>query len=163
MSDEELLPSIRHPNRWADAQRELASDVPEAAPRTAVHVCWWLATESGVARLGGHGVIYLILVPVYLWAAARRLWQGPPGGYIAIFRKGVEADRGEPPILVCEVEPGDLPSTKGRSEAIVVGELARNGALAIEVEGRRIFPIRHPAAPSFERRHVCSRLFAVEE
>jgi hypothetical protein len=158
--ERELLPSVRHPNLWADAQRELASKVPETAPRTRVHACWWLATESGIARLGGHGAVHLIFIPVYLWAIARRVRQGPPGGFVAIFRSGDDADRGDPPILVCEVQPDDLPSPTGGGEAIVVGELARNGALVVEIDGRRVLPIHNPAAPTFEERRTSSRLFS---
>jgi hypothetical protein len=74
----------------------------------------------------------------------RRLRRGPAGTFVAVWRLGPESAE---PDLVFRTDAEEVPSMSGSADGTVLGEYAPNGALLVDVGGRRIRPTYNPQRP----------------
>ena len=141
------IPPIRPPNQWPDAQSAFMHSQLGGAASTDVHVKWW-TNERDIPRREG-----AIFAPGpeedVVRAILRRAKHGPPGSFVALWRRPPAAD--VEPDLVFEVSPEALPSEAGEDDAVLLGEYAPNGAMCLVLGGARIAPIFNPQTPWGDR------------
>jgi hypothetical protein len=119
----------------------MASDPTEqTAAATPVWIRWW-RSDPGPPLHGA--LVQILTAPSRL---GRRASEGPAGTWVAVWPP--EAAAGSTPVLVVKVGDESLPAAGGKGSAVVLGELAPNGALCLVVDGRRIRPIFNPLAPT---------------
>lgn len=125
-----LLEPVRNPSEWAAAQSLLRTTYAarrEELPRLPVRFRWFTRR---------------VLLPVYVGGSKEQ--------YVALYEP--DAAAGVAPLVVFAVEPGTFTTRAGEAWGEVVGELAPNGALALEViddeddEVWAIWPIGQPRA-----------------
>jgi hypothetical protein len=125
-----LLDPVRNPSEWPAAQQALRRAYVaerESLPGLPVRFKWFTKR---------------VLLPVYANSLAEQ--------FVAVFEP--DAEPGLPPLVVFAIEPGTFTTKTGEAEGTIVGELAPNGALGLEVvddaEGETwvIWPVAHPLA-----------------
>lgn len=154
------LPAVRGPNEWPEAQRAFgarlqAGDVP---PETPVRARWVSNEQSSFGGgLGPNGPIALVVKAAL--ALGRRKTRGPGGAYVLVWLEGTAMT--EPADLIVPVDPDDLPSPSGETDpgdAVVLGEVAPNGALAVDLGGGVIvLPSFNPQVAWGDRRRLGRR------
>lgn len=151
-----LIHPVRPPSQWADAQREWSRRLGSHEPPSQTVWGWWWTNEATEVPSYGGAAMAPFAIALGMVALVRRLRRGPAGAFVALAVHGDE-DGGRAPDLVVEVRPGTLPSRDGAAEVRVLGEVAPNGALAIELGRRLLFPIAPPKVPSPEQRRAVER------
>ena len=132
------IPPARPPGGWAVAQRELPTHLAngERLPETPVRVQWW---TNDLWWWPFWSNLYWTLVGLFL-----RVRRGPVGTWVALWRRESPA---EEPDLMFLTDPAQLPSTEGTAYGTAIGEYAPNGALLVQLDGRRIVPTHNPQRP----------------
>lgn len=150
---------VRTPSSWADAQRAFAAAVVAGQPAPTIEVVV-LAVDNPDTWIPAHGGMPLAPVAIAqtVRAIIRRSRRGPAGTYLVLWP--LAAKEGQAPSLIVPIASDDLPDLDSPVAAAVWGEFAPNGALAVAIGGRLVYPNYNPQTPWGDLRKLGLRRLA---
>lgn len=135
-----MVRAVRPPNAWADAQRAFHGRYladPDALPHLHVHVRWWVNDRPA-------GVVIALAGIVGRWLRGRGFSEGT---HIAVY--SATARSPARPVIVFPVADGMFDRPAGSCDAVIVGEVGRNGVCCLELpDATVIWPTYNPMVPT---------------